>query len=175
MLPIGTVLRGAYIVGRCLGAGGFGITYLGWHINLESMVAIKEFFPMGIVYRDTSRSDTALSVSLSNSSLGQIYQKSLDGFIREARTLGKLRLPGVVMVYYCFEENHTAYIVMDYIQGQDLSCYLKQSGGRLEEAQVLSLIHPVVQSLEQLHGKGIIHRDISPDNLLMSPDGNIRW
>ena len=175
VLPVNTILRGAYLVGQCIGKGGFGITYIGWHLNLDIPVAIKEFFPAGVVSRDTNRADSAqsMSVALTDSGFAQPYQKALDSFIKEAKTLASLSFPGVVRVYDCFEENRTAYIVMDYIQGQDLSLYLKKSGGRLEEAQALSLIRPVVQSLEQLHGKGIIHRDISPDNLLMGPDGKM--
>ena len=175
VLPLNTVLRGVYLVGKCLGKGGFGITYIGWHLNLDTAVAIKEFFPAGVVSRDTTMADAAqsMSVILTDSSFAQSYYKALDGFIKEAKTLGSLRLPGVVLVHDCFEENHTAYIVMDYIRGQDVSHYLKQSGGKLDEERGLSLIRPVIHSLQKLHNRGVIHRDISPDNLLMDPDGNI--
>ena len=101
MLPLNTILRGSYIVGRCLGKGGFGITYIGWHINLESVVAIKEFYPAGIVFRDTNNPYTqnGTAVSLTDSGFNKAYQKALGSFIKEARTLGKLRLPGVVLVH----------------------------------------------------------------------------
>ena len=175
VLPLNTVLQGKYVIGRCLGRGGFGITYLGWHMNLETVVAIKEFFPSGIVSRDTANPDRATrsDVTMVNTGSTKAYRKSLDGFIKEAKTLGALRLPGVVLVHDFFEENRTAYIVMDYVEGENLTLWLKHSGGKLPEAQVLKLIRPLTGSLQKLHEKGIIHRDISPDNLILQPDGSI--
>ncbi len=175
VLPLNTILRGTYVIGRCLGRGGFGITYMGWHTNLQTVVAIKEFFPSGIVSRDTENPDrtSRSDVTMVNTGSTKSYRKSLDGFIKEARTLGGLRLPGVVLVHDFFEENRTAYIVMDYVEGENLSLWLKHSGGKLPETQVLKLIRPLTGSLQKLHEKGIIHRDISPDNLILQSDGSI--
>ena len=175
VLPLNTVLQGKYVIGRCLGRGGFGITYMGWHVNLDTVVAIKEFFPSGIVSRDTGNQDRTVrsDVTMVNTGSTKAYRKSLDGFIKEAKTLGGLRLPGVVLVHDFFEENRTAYIIMDYVAGENLSLWLKHSGGKLPEEKVLKLISPLIGSLQKLHEKGIIHRDISPDNLILQPDGSI--
>ena len=172
-LPTDTILRGAYILGRSLGRGGFGITYIGWHINLEKAVAIKEFFPKGFVFRNTAAGFSAgsTSVHLVDSSLQASYRSSLQGFLKEAKTLGRIRLPGVVTVHDCFEENGTAYIVMDYVNGHDLKTYMKDNGGKVSEAETLRLLHPVITSLRQLHQEDVIHRDISPDNILVNQKG----
>ena len=173
VLPLNTILRGSYIVGKCLGKGGFGITYIGWHINLESIVAIKEFYPVGMVYRDTNNPDPqkSASVTLTNLSLNQSYRKSMQSFMKEARILGKLHMPGVVGVHDCFEENNTVYLVMDYILGCDLKAYARSKGGRISEEETLKLLHPVIMSLHELHQKNVIHRDISPENILLNENG----
>ena len=175
VLPLNTILRGAFIVGKCLGKGGFGITYICWHINLETVVAIKEFYPSGIVYRNTDSGSGYESASVSWTSSGskEIYQKSLQSFLKEARILGTLHLPGIVDVHDCFEENNTVYLVMDYIQGGDLKAYIKGRGGKISEEETLKLLHPVIDSLHEVHQQNIIHRDISPDNILLNNKGEV--
>lgn len=173
ILPTGTILHGSYITGKCLGQGGFGITYIGYHEELETVVAIKELFPKGVVSRDTRGSGDAFTVNLTGYDMQESYKKALDSFMREARTLAKLEVPGVVKVTDCFRENETAYIVMKYIEGQSLKEYQKTLGGPMREDDVLTLLHPVITSLKELHKKGIIHRDISPDNLMIGKDGKV--
>ena len=175
VLPLNTILRGAFIVGKCLGKGGFGITYICWHINLETVVAIKEFYPSGIVYRniDSSSGYDSSSVSLTGSGSKEIYQKALQSFLKEARILVTLNLPGIVDVHDCFEENNTVYLVMDYIQGGDLKAYINNRGGKISEEETLKLLHPVIESLQEVHQQNIIHRDISPDNILLNKKGEV--
>ena len=171
-----TILGGKYLVGKMLGKGGFGITYIGYHLALDAVVAIKELFPAGVVLRNT-KSNTASPnnsmVSLAGSGMKAPYEKTLRDFIREAKTVWEIDLPGVVKITDCFEENGTAYMVMKYIAGKSLKEYLKTNGKPMPEREVLRLLHPVVRSLQELHKKGIMHRDISPDNLMLGEDGKI--
>ena len=174
-LPVNTILHGTYLLGKCIGKGGFGITYIGWHTNLEKTVAIKEFYPAGVVFRDmkSEQDQNTLSVRLTDSAYRDEYQKSMQGFLKEARTLAKIALPGVVAVHDCFEENGTVYLVMDYIRGRNLREYIQSKGGKVSEEETLSLLHPVLTSLKKLHIEGVIHRDISPDNILLNEDGQV--
>ena len=176
VLPTNTILHDSYVIGKCLGQGGFGITYIGWHINLEKIVAIKEFFPAGIATRNTldhsARINTAC-ISLVGEGVEEAYKKDLESFMKEARLLAKINLPNVVDVTDCFEENGTAYIVMSYVPGQSLKDYQRNVGGPMQEDKMLKCLRPVIRSLQKLHGLGVIHRDISPDNLMMDENGNI--
>ncbi len=120
-------MHGSYITGKCLGKGGFGITYIGYYKDLETVVAIKELFPAGVVFRDTRGSGDTSTVSLTGYDMQEPYKKALDSFMREARTLAKIDVSGVVKVTDCFRENGTAYIVMKYIEGS-LSKTIKKTG-----------------------------------------------
>jgi len=167
-----TILSGKFMVGKVLGEGGFGITYIGHDVNLEIKVAIKEYYPSGFVSRTTTLSTT---VQPASGSQGEFFTKGRDRFVDEARRLAKFsNLPGIVMVKDFFIENGTAYIVMEFVEGQTLKEYLMQVGGRLSVDQVLEMLKPVFESLSKVHEKGIIHRDISPDNLMISRDGSLK-
>ena len=171
-----TILRETYLVGKMLGKGGFGITYIGYHLALGTVVAIKELFPAGVVLRNT-KSNTASpdnsTVSLASSNMKDLYEKTLRDFMREARTVWEIDLPGVVKVTECFKENGTAYMVMRYIAGKSLKEYLKINGRPMPERKVLRLLWPVIRSMQEVHNKGIMHRDISPDNLMLGEDGKV--
>ncbi len=164
-LPAGTVLRERYLVGRVLGEGGFGITYIGRDLVLGLKVAIKEYFPT-----DRASRNCAVSVSV-ESFLGNqsdIFEKGKQRFLEEARTMARLdRLPNIVGVRDFFEENATAYIVMEYIDGTTLSALVEQRGGAMPAWELLHLIEPLFDSLGAMHELGLIHRDISPDNLML--------
>jgi len=167
-----TVLNGKYLVGNVLGEGGFGITYVGHDLNLHTKVAIKEYFPSGFVARSTTISTT---VQPATGQQGEYFHKGKDRFVEEARRLARFRnLPGIVMVIDYFMENGTAYIVMEFVEGQTFKTYLTQTGERLPAAQVLEMLKPVFNSLGQIHESGIIHRDISPDNLMIDRNGNVK-
>lgn len=171
LLP-GTILNGKYVLGKALGEGGFGISYVGWDLNLEHKVAIKEYYPIHHVTRQTRFSSTV--TVLTGTSL-EFYQKGLGKFVEEARSLAKFSgLPGIVLVRDYFQENGTAYIIMEFAEGETLKTVLEKSGGRLPVETVLRIIRPVIESLEEVHKKGLIHRDISPDNLMVDKDGGVK-
>lgn len=167
-----TILNGKYLAGRVLGQGGFGITYIGWDLNLDMKVAIKEYYPSGFVTRETTVTST---VQPFTGSQGDFFLKGRERFIGEAKSLAKFfSLPGIVSVKDYFPENGTTYIVMEYIEGRTLKDYLSEMGGRLPAAQVLDMMKPVMTSLAEVHKSGIIHRDISPDNIMISKDGYMK-
>ncbi len=167
-----TVLQGKYLVGDVLGEGGFGITYIGLDMNLEVRVAIKEFYPNGYVTRDNTQTST---VTQFKNSASETVSKWKNGFVKEARALGKCQnLPGIVGVKDFFEENGTAYIVMDYVDGKTVKNYAKENGGKLDPDRFLYAIRPIMSSLQMVHDQGVIHRDISPDNIILMPGGNMK-
>ncbi len=169
-----TVLQNKYMLGRVIGVGGFGITYIGWDLNLQTYIAIKEYFPDSIASRDTSVSSTETQV-IPNESKKDIYDKGLKRYVEEAQSLSKFyQLQGIVSVKDFFYENGTGYIVMEYINGINLKEYLNNAGGRLDEATVLALMKPVLESLYQIHNSGMVHRDISPDNIMVDKDNRIK-
>ena len=171
-LPCGTLLQGQYTVGKVLGQGGFGITYIGWDHRLNIPVAIKEFYPSGFVNRDCRYS---LSLTTYENQQGEFLRNTRERFIREAQTLARLSgVPEVVHVRNFFEANNTAYIIMEYIQGVDLRRYVKMRGGRLTPQETLTILEPITRALIQIHNAGIIHRDISPDNIMLLPGGGAK-
>ena len=168
-LKPGSILNGKYLVGRSLGEGGFGITYIGFDLNLEIRVAIKEYYPNGFVTRQAS---VSMSVTPLTGSQGEQYGKGLDRFVQEAKSLARFHdLNGIVSVKDFFRENSTAYIVMEYIEGETLKQYLVRKGGRLPMEEALTILRPVMESLALVHSAGVIHRDISPDNIMLTKYG----
>ena len=167
----GTILKGRFLVGTALGEGGFGITYIGRDLQLDMRVAIKEFYPNGYV----NRNNTVAPV-VSIATYGEhrdFFEAGRERFLREARILARFsNEEGVVNVRDFFEENNTAYIVMEYLKGQTLKEYLKKTG-TLTPEQTVSLLMPVMNSLKKIHGQGMIHRDISPDNIMLV-DGKVK-
>ena len=171
-LPAGTMLRGQYLVGRVLGQGGFGITYLGWDQDLERLVAIKEFFPSATVNRDVSISQ---HVKVNTTHMVQGYEASLERFLREARALAMLTdVPEIVGIYGSFRENNTAYIVMEFVKGTELAKMVQKRGGRMGAQETLKILKSVVYALDTVHKAGLVHRDISPDNIILHPTGGAK-
>ena len=170
-----TVLNGRYLVGKVLGKGGFGITYIAMDMMLERVVAIKEFFVQGYMYRDNSTS-TSISVSTNaGDSQEQYYQLNREKFEREAKIIAHLdNLTGIVKVYDFFYENDTVYMVLEYLDGINLKEYVKEHGGKLSVNEVISKLDSVMESLQNLHEHGILHRDISPDNMMVMGDGSLK-
>lgn len=170
-----TVLQNKYMIGRVIGVGGFGITYIGWDMNLQTYIAIKEYYPESFVTRDTQGENGTVFVVPKEANKND-YEKGLKRYVEEAQNLSKFyNLPGVVSVKDFFYENGTAYIVMEYINGINLKEYLNSiGGGKLPEATVLSLMKPVFESLFTVHNGGLVHRDISPDNIMVTTDGKIK-
>lgn len=168
ILP-GTVLAERYVLGKVLGEGSFGITYLAWDKVLELPVAIKEYYPAELVRKDIVRG-TDLSVHVYSENDEDEYKTRLNKFINEARYLTKFdNMPGIVSVRDFFYENNTAYIVMEYVSGDSIKKYIKDNG-RMSGKEVLKLMKPILLSLAKIHGRGIIHRDISPDNIIWNEE-----
>lgn len=166
-----TILAERYEVGLAVGFGGFGIIYRAWDMQLNTQVAIKEFYPSGLVNRVPGE---CRIVVYSGDKRTQ-FEDGKTRFLAEARTMAKFsQHPHIVNVYDFFEENNTAYIVMEYLEGVSLKNYLKSVGGKLSIADTLQIIDPVMDALKAIHKEGIVHRDISPDNIFILPDGRIK-
>lgn len=166
-LPMGTVLRGRYVMGKVLGVGGFGITYLGYDLVLEITVAVKEYMPSGLATRHADRYRVVLTGRGKED-----YESGLDRFLEEARILARLQgTPHIVSVQDHFQENGTAYFVMEYVDGMSLKAYLASQGGRIPCDQALTILLPIMEALIRVHGLGLTHRDISPDNIFITAGG----
>ena len=166
----GSELKDRYIVGIALGQGGFGITYIGYDKVLNTRVAIKEYFPSDIAGR-TSEAGTVSAYPRSADDFGRGKERFLD----EARTLAKFSdHPCIVGVKDCFAENETAYMIMEFLDGVSLKEYLNRKDGRLSVSDSISILAPVMDALCAVHKEGIIHRDISPDNIFITTDGRVR-
>ena len=171
-LPVGTVLQDQYLVGRVLGQGGFGITYLGWDLHLERMVAIKEFYPSATVNRDVSISRY---VRVNTTQMAGSFEASRERFLREARALARLTdVPEIVGIYSSFQENNTAYIVMEFVKGTELVKMVQKRGGPMGAQETLKILKSVVYALDTVHKAGLVHRDISPDNIILHPTGGAK-
>jgi len=170
-LKAGTILSNKYLVGRVLGHGGFGITYLACDINLGSKLAIKEYFPQGMATRNMGDA----TISVYSGGTKEQFEYGLDKFLEEARTLAKFDdISEIVTAKDFFKENGTAYLVMSYVEGITLKQYLEQNGGKLPLDVVLNIILPIMKALEQVHKAGILHRDISPDNIYITNNFNVK-
>ena len=167
----GTRLIGRYTIECVLGQGGFGITYLGIDELHEKKVAIKEFFPQGIVTRNIEYEDTVTVTFVGEK---ENYEKGKERFLKEARTMAKFsKDEGIVKALDFFEINNTAYIVMEYLEGITLKQYLRENQ-RIAPEDLIELLVPLIESLDEIHSQGMIHRDISPDNIMVLPDGRIK-
>ena len=169
-LPLGTIVNGRYLIGKVLGIGGFGITYLGYDLTLEIKVAIKEYMPSALATRHADHYRVALTGRVE-----QDYQYGMEKFLDEAKILAKLQnTPHVVSVQNYFKENNTAYFVMEYIDGMSLKDYLAKQGGKIPYAQALTILQPIMEALVQVHAMNLLHRDISPDNIYITSQGESR-
>lgn len=170
-LSPGTTVGRRYEILDVLGIGGYGITYRGVDSHLERYVAIKEFFPSFWVTRFVER---GLDVRCQTGMEGN-FAKGKERFLDEARTLVQLSsIPAIVRVNDYFEENGTAYLVMDFLDGKHLKQVADGFGGRIPADVLLPVMEPIILALKQVHAKGMVHRDISPDNIMMLEDGSVR-
>lgn len=165
----GTLLHGRYRAGRVLGQGGFGATYLGWDDRLQVKVAIKEYYPSNLI----ARVPNAAAVSPFSDEHAETFAAGLAKFLEEARTLARLRdVREIVGIQDFFEENATAYLVMELLEGRTMKKYLADCGGRIDVKRTLSVVMPIAKALQAIHEQGLIHRDISPDNIFLTNAGD---
>ena len=170
VLPCGSMLQKRYIVGRVIGKGGFGITYLAYDTKLERKVAIKEFYPYGLATRNIG--DTVVIVS--NEETAEAFRKGAEKFYNEARLIARFNgNPGIVGVYDFFYENATVYFTMEYLNGQTLRSYVSRHGV-LSDGQAVFLAEKITMALMAIHSANVLHRDISPDNIMLCADGSIK-
>ena len=167
-LPSGTVLNdGRYIIDKKIGAGGFGITYSGHHSTLNKKIAIKEFFLNGYNMRNTSNNH----VSLQGMEIDQ-FDHYRQRFINEAKTLAALNHDAIVKVEDIFDENGTSYMVMDFVEGNTLQ-QIVETEGPMEYEMAVNYIVLVCEALSYIHSNNILHRDVTPNNIIVTPDNKI--
>lgn len=167
-LSPGSMLHDKYLVGQVLGQGGFGITYIGRDLILDRRVAIKEFYPSEYVSRNTVYSTHVFARKARDNST---FQDGVQRFLAEARALARFQdVPGIVKVLDYFEDNSTAYIVMEYLEGYTLKELLQSRSFNSDE--VFQLLRPVIHALKIIHSENVIHRDISPDNIMILENGS---
>ena len=167
----GTVLQRKFVVGYPLGAGGFGNTYIGWNQVLLRKVAVKEFYPE----QYSGRSADGVTVTVSDGNLQPRFRKGLQQFLEEARSVAALQdIKGVVAISNFFEENGTGYIVMEYLEGMDVKTILKKSGDKKDYEWSRRVILTVLHTLREIHKRGVLHRDIAPDNIFVTNEGVIK-
>ena len=168
-LEIGTVLEGRYVIGNEVGLGGFGITYKAWDQTLETIVAIKEYYPSSMVNRVPGTQDV---IRFENKQ--KAFQFGLDRLILEAQYMAQFNThDNIVHVLSYFEANNTAYIVMEFLNGCTLGEYVQQNGLKTWEESV-DIVLQICDALKEIHKVGIIHRDISPDNIFMCENGAVK-
>ena len=167
--PNTTLQGGKYRIERVLGQGGFGNTYVGYNTEFEETVAIKEFFMKGVTERD----ETTCAVSVSNADNVQQFEEQREKFKKEARRLRKLKNEHIVKVHDLFEENGTAYYVMDFIDGESLAERLKRTGKTFSEDEVREILPQVLEALEEVHGNEIWHLDLKPGNIMIDKTGKV--
>jgi len=170
-LAPGTVLREQYMVGRVLGHGGFGITYLGWDLNLARKIAIKEYFPGGVGIRTTGNPN----VFAYSPTLRADYDWGLERYLDEARVIARFENhPNIVWVLNYFPANGTAYIILEYLDGVTFEKFIERAGGRVDWDMALRVLTPVMDALKEVHRAGLLHRDISPDNIYLLRSGQVK-
>lgn len=169
-LQPGTVLVGRYTIGKVIGFGGFGVTYISWDQTLQQPVAIKEYLPSEFA----TRAGGQTHVTVFSGNKAEQFAGGMVKFIDEAKRLAKFQNEeGIVRVYDSFEANNTAYIVMEYLDGETLTAYLEREG-KIPINQAIEMLTPVIHSLEAVHQAGVIHRDIAPDNIMITKDGQVK-
>ena len=169
-LPPHYKLQNRYILGRIIGIGGFGITYIAWDSTLEKCVAIKEYLPGEF----STRLEGQTKVTIFSGEKTEQYIAGKKRFLEEAKILMKFNnIDGVVQFYNFFEENETVYIVMEYLEGETVKQRLQREK-TIPVIDALNIIMPIVDAMEKIHAENIIHRDISPDNIILTNDGRVK-
>ena len=166
----GTKLADRYIIGKVLGYGGFGVTYIGWDERLEQKVAIKEYLPSEF----STRMPGDPTVTVFSGDRSEQFLEGLDKFVEEAKRLSRFQNEaGIVKVFDSFKANNTAYIVMEYLDGETLTAYMEREGV-IPEEKAVKMLAPIMISLQTVHEEGILHRDIAPDNIFLTKNGEVK-
>jgi serine/threonine protein kinase len=166
VLPVNSVLDGGYRIMRVVGSGGFGITYEAEDLNLGTMVAVKEYYPIEFGDRDAT-----MSVRPKSERHKPTFDKGRTNFLEEARTLARFEHPSIVRVSRVFETNSTAYMVMRFEQGMSLEAWLRSLERSPSQNELDLLVTPLLDALEMMHAANFLHRDIAPDNIIVRADG----
>lgn len=171
-LPAGTILEnGRYFIGLPVNAGGFGIVYKAWDLTLDKLMAIKEYFPGGIVTRQPGTAE----VRVYSEKNRDRFLAGKNRFLIEARVISKYRdHPSIVDVYDFFEANHTAYMVMEYMEGLTYKNYIERVGGSVEEQLAINVTLALLDALREIHKDHIVHRDINPSNVFICGSGTVK-
>lgn len=170
-LKSGVILKERYKIEEVIGAGGFGITYRAWDPLLQSYVAIKEYYPSGIATRSADSSKVCVPVGQEQ----REYHRGRIRFLKEAQDVARFQSePNIVSIYDYLEENDTAYMVMEYLHGCTLKQYIREHGGRLDTDHILHICLSVLDALAVVHKAGMIHRDISPENIFICEDLTVK-
>lgn len=170
LLTPGSVLSNRYVIGQTIGKGGFGTTYLAYDALVCRKIAIKEYFPYGIAQRTSENSE----VSVLSEDSKQAFELGAEKFYNEAKLVSRFNgNPNIVGVYNCFYENNTVYMAMEYLGGRTLKEYIRENGV-LSVSQALYVAKNVAEALVVAHSAAILHRDISPDNIIVCDDGSIK-
>ena len=170
MLKVGTILRGTYRIDSYLSSGGFGNTYVATNVEFEERVAIKEFFMKGVTQRDENHT----TVNVSNAENHNSFLEQKEKFKKEARRLRKLNNEYIVSVHDLFEENGTAYYVMDYVDGENLAERLKRTGKPMTEQEVREILPQILDALKSVHDAGIWHLDLKPANIMLTKESKVK-
>ena len=169
-LKAGSVIGNHFVIGRVLGYGGFGITYIARDTLLSRVIAIKEYFPTSCVTRIPGES----AITLISENIQREYQTGLESFVDEARRLSSFEdIEGIVRVFDCIRENNTAYLVMELLEGETVKEFRRRKG-ELKSSEAIDIICSVLASLHKVHQSGIIHRDVSPDNIFLTKDQKVK-
>ncbi|MDE7360461.1 MAG: serine/threonine protein kinase, partial [Oscillospiraceae bacterium] len=170
VLPLGTKLNDKIIIGRVMGKGGFGITYLGYDTRMDKTIAVKEYYPNGISYRAPGGTEVAVADAKS----AETFESGAEKFYTEAEMVSQFNgNPNIVSVYDYFRANSTVYLIMEYLSGITLKNYVKKHG-KLTDGQALYVMDKIVAALSITHSAGVLHRDISPDNIMICSDGKVK-
>ncbi len=169
-LPHGTILNGKYILGRVLGQGGFGITYVAQDWKTKKRVAVKEYLPDTMATRIEGHTVSAYSGQREES-----FSYGKECFLSEAKTLAEfIGNENIVRIHSYFEENGTAYFVMEYVDGVSFQTYIQDQGGKIDWQDAGRILFPIMDALGAVHAKGIIHRDVTPDNIFITEEGTVK-
>ena len=169
MLPVGTFLRGSYRIDSYLSSGGFGNTYKVTNVEFDEQYAIKEFFMRGVNQRDAGQN----TVTVSNTANRTSFEEQREKFKKEARRLRQMQNKHLVRVHDLFEENGTAYYVMDFIDGESLADRLKRCGRPIAESKVRDYLLQILDALEEIHNSGFQHLDLKPANIMVDKQGQV--